>query len=288
LNELTWPIRRATLQQSNGWQLNARMADHFFRGSDELATDLPERDDRPAAQNWDVLLNNKGGATPLARQWVGDYSWIISVAPTTTAARDGMARNPESFSYDVSVVVFYKRQLPIAPPQTSPDLQSAASFEQSVGAKIVSTGLTGGELLLTDLGTSAEGAFRHLKTGQWIMLCGPHPNSSILEPRFSLNWYQVLSIDGKDQKLDETGAPTNDQAEPDRRLVTVRGPQWPWLPAANGLDDYSDLSNDLCVGICRGAVAVHTKTLRLGSSRSGGGMAFAVPPGVPGPVIVGK
>jgi hypothetical protein len=289
-NQLTWPIRRATLQQSTGWPMDPRMAEHFFRGTDELATELPDRDDRPANQRWETLdRDNDGiGDAPLARQWTGDYSWIICVSPTTNAARDGMAHNPESFAYDVSVVVFYKRPLPTAAPQSTADLVATASFERSVGAKIVSTGLTGGELLLTDLRDGSESAFNHLKSGQWIMLCGPHPNSSMTEPRFVLNWYQVLSIDGKNEKLDESGMPTNNQGEPERRLVTVRGPQWPWVPAQR-LDDYSHLSNDVCVAICRGAVAVHTKTLRLDSSRSGGGgMAVVVPNGVPGPGIVAK
>ena len=62
-------------------------------------------------QNWDTA-NVSGTQTPLARQWTGDYSWIVTVVPTTNAARDGMARNPEGFAYDVSVVVFYKRVLP--------------------------------------------------------------------------------------------------------------------------------------------------------------------------------
>jgi hypothetical protein len=283
-NQLAWPIRRATLQQSNGWQLDARMAEHFFRGTDELATDFPDRADRPASQNWDVLVNNQGSTAPLARQWVGDYSWIISVVPTTSAARDGMARNPESFAYDVSVVVFYKRPLPTAPPQTSAELLATASFERSVGAKVMSTSLTGGELLLSDLMDGAESAFTHLKAGQWIMLCGPHPNSTTAEPRFALNWYQVLSIDKEGTGVSGFNPTLN-------RVVTVRGPQWPWLPAQNltyTANDVSGLSNDLCVGICRGAVAVHTKTLRLGTSRSGGGMAFAVPPGIPGPGYVAR
>ena len=66
----------------------------------------------------------------------------------------------------------------------------------------------------------------------------------------------------------------------DVNVVTVRGPQWPWKPATNLT--YSELSNDLCVGICRGAVAVHTKTIRLESSVGssyGTGMSVVVPPG---------
>jgi hypothetical protein len=279
--KLTWPIRRVTLQQTHGWQLDARVAEHYFRGSDDLVTDFPDRDDRPASQNWEVLVANNV-THPMARQWTGDYSWIVCVVPTTYAARNGMAQNPESFSYDVSVVVFYKRSLPAVPPATGTDSDVISSFERSVGAKIVSTGLTGGELLLTDLrDIPGESAFTNLKAGQWIMLCGPHPNSTTTEPRFVLNWYQVISIDSE-----RTSGILNDPAI--ERLVTVRGPQWPWQPSPNGVTDYGHLSNDLCVGICRGAVAVHTKTLRLDTSRTSGGMAIITPPGVPGPTVVGK
>jgi hypothetical protein len=47
-----------------------------------------------------------------------------------------------------------------------------------------------------------------------------------------------------------------------QRVVAVRGPQWPWQPA-NSLTNNNNISNNLCAAICRGAVAVHTKTLRL-------------------------
>jgi hypothetical protein len=274
----TWPIRRVTFQQADGWQMTPMVADLFFRGGDDLATEFPDRDDRPANQRWDTLDSDGDGIgdAPLARQWTGDYSWIVCVVPTTNAARDGMAHNPESFAYDVSVVVFYKRPLATDLPETTDDMLVAAGNERPVRASIVSTGLTGGELLLTALVDNSESPFTELKEGQWIMLCGPHPNSSPAEPRFALNWYQVLSIDGTDKKLDANGNPTTNSSEPERRLVTVRGPQWPWLPSANGPSYTNDLSNSLCVGICRGAVAVHTKTLRLESARGAWGSAMSV------------
>ena len=290
-NDRTWPIRRVTFQQSNGWPVTSTMADYYCRGSDDLATDFPDRDDRPSMQNWDTApIGANGAAMPVARQWAGDYSWIVSVAPTTSAARNGMARNPESFEYDVSVVVFHKRPLPAGPAQSNNDLMELASNERSVSAKVISTGMNGGELLLTDLNDvfSANGqsvsAFRDLRVGQWIMLCGPHPNSSSTDPRFALNWYQVLAVDTEGIDIPYPAT---------QRLVTVRGPQWPWLPRATYTpasqnSDAAQLSDDLCVVICKGAVAVHSKTIRLESPRSGAygsGMAVVVPPGVTPPGI---
>jgi hypothetical protein len=78
-----------------------------------------------------------------------------------------------------------------------------------------------------------------------------------------LNWYQVISIEGRDTRLNDDGtdSPPPPASDPERRLVTVRGPQWPWEP--NG-----PAANNLCVAICRGAVAVHTKTMRLENGRT--------------------
>jgi hypothetical protein len=276
--EKTWPIRRASFQMSNGWPLDKSAADSICRGTDDLAYEFPDRDDRPSQQNWDTVADVNGNQMPMARKWTGDYSWIASIVPTTNAARDGMARNPEGFAYEVSVVVFHKRPLPAGPPATgSPaDLPTATINERSVSAAILSTGLNGGELLLTDQGDiSNQSPFNNLKSGQWIMLCGPHPNSSMIEPRFVLNWYQVKAIDKAGTGIQSFNPNT-------QRVVTVRGPQWPWKPSSNL--SYNDLSNDLCVGICRGAVAVHTKSIRLESSLGGSygtGMSIITPAGVP-------
>src|ERR1044072_5407141 len=93
----------------------------------------------------------------LARQLTGDYSWIVTVAPSTNAARDGMASNPEGYAYDVSVVVFYKRPLTdtevSAYSQFGANTRNASAMgmnERVVKASVFSTGLNGGELLLTD------------------------------------------------------------------------------------------------------------------------------------------
>ncbi len=142
-------------------------------------------------------------------------------------------------------------------------------------ASVVSSGLNGGELLLTDFGdyydaagTRKFNAFDNLRTGQWIMLCGPHPASNVDtstnpptgEPRFVLNWYQVLSIDTEGTGIKNFDPTIN-------RVVALRGPQWPWVPSGTA-------SDDLCVAICKGAVAVHTKTMRLESASGSTAPAF--------------
>jgi hypothetical protein len=276
--------------------MDATMSEHFFRGKDELATDLPPRDDRPAQQIWDLTDADDDGEAddPLARQWAGNYSWLVTLVPTTNAARDGLARNPEGHTYDVSVVVFYKRVLPpgaraVAETSTGSNdfYRTLGRTERAVKASIVSTGLSGGEILLEKMNDGITASpFEHLKAGQWVMLCGPHPNTTRQndpDPKFVLNWYQVLSIEGRDARLNSYGTetPPPPATDPERRLIAVRGPQWPWQPSSAG--DY--VADSLCVGIFGGAVAVHTKTMRLESPRSslvqfgsGGNHATTPPP----------
>jgi len=94
-------------------------------------------------------------------------------------------------------------------------------------------------------------------------------------------WYRVLAIEGKDTKLDAEGKPTSDANQPDRRLVALRGPQWPWQPAPylSGYDNH--LSNSLYVCIPTGAVAVHAKTIRLEGKSAWGGTGTMPAPGEP-------
>jgi hypothetical protein len=246
----------------------------LFNGTDDLAFDLPEQGDSPAVQTWDM---NPSGA-PLSRQWVGNYSWIVSIAPTSNAAQMALASNPQSHAYDVSVVVFHKRGIPAAVPAsaaaarvTADDL---AKRERMVKAQIVSTGLNGGEVLLQNAYIpNTTDPFQELRTGQWIMLCGPHPASSEEEPRFAMNWYQVMAIDSEGAGITPKLDPVN------QRVVSLRGPEWAWQPAANLTT--GELSNNLCVGVFPGAVAVHKKTMRLEGPRGaamGGGFTWGTAP----------
>jgi hypothetical protein len=287
---LEWPVRRVTFRQtSTGYHASQSIAEHYFRGSDDLVVDLPSRDDRPATQKWELSPSG----TPAVRQWTGDYSWIVTVVPATNAARDGMGSSPEAFDYDVSVVVFYKRVLPDDPDSTYVSLSAdgkrftsaMGANERAVKATVLSSGLNGGEMLLTDWGDFYDSAgvrkwnaFDQLRTGQWIMICGPHPNSNVNysttppsgEPRLSLNWYQVVSIDKEGKGI--VDPVTGDAFDPNyNRVVVLRGPQWPWQPTS----DKADAANDLCAAICAGAVAVHTKTMRLEGRNS----AWSVPAG---------
>jgi hypothetical protein len=266
-----WPIRRVTFAQprpispSIKIRMEMPLAASVFQGSDDLAYDLPNQTDRPAVQLWE-----NASAGPLERQWVGEYSSIVTVVPTSSDAQMAMGRSPHNHAYDVSVVVFYKRETPSTSPQDPAEAFAPANAltdrEPVVRALVMSTGPSGGEMLLESL-NPAKAPFSELRAGQWLMVCGPHPVSSDASPRFVLNWYQVLSMEGRNERLNADGltTPSPPSGDPERRLVTLRGPEWPWQPAAS-LNDNTHLSNDLCVGIFPSAVAVHTKTLRLPSN----------------------
>jgi hypothetical protein len=129
--------------------------------------------------------------------------------------------------------------------------------ERLLKARILSTGPSGGEVLV-EAATTIANPFQDLRAGQWVMLCGPKPIMATLptpaDAEFAAAWYQVQAVDE-----DALGLTAN------QRLISLRGPEWMWSPAAN-VNDNSHLSNNLCVGVFPGAVAVHTKTMRLASA----------------------
>jgi hypothetical protein len=269
-----WPLVRITLPQASNatypTPLSSTAADEFFRSRDDLALDIPNQSNKPSTQRWETADTDNDGKpdTALARQARGDYTWMATIVPGSSDARNALASDPTAFEYEVSVAVSYKRTID----NLSDFVQTGAPTpaERLVNAQVVSTGLNGGQLLLsqsdsdkdyTDTNPNTD-PFGALKTGNWIVVCGPHPGSTDDVNRFVMRWYRVLSIEGKDVHLGTDGNPGTTDSVP-RRLVSLRGPQWPWQPAANGLADQYDLSNYICVAIVPSVVAVHSKTIRL-------------------------
>jgi Tfp pilus assembly protein PilV len=275
-----WPVRRVTVrqrtQQANNSPIRVpvpMMGELAFQSSmstDDLALDLPSKADLPSQQRY----TNRNG-TPVQRTARQNLSWAISVVPTNYEAFRGLTSSPDSFTYDVSAVIFNKRVAPAplstsapGPDPTELDTNQSllAGGERTVRAKVVSTGVNGGELLLEamadwrasddDWGANPESPFKELKAGQWIMLCGPHVLSSNVRPMLFMQWYKVLAVEEV-----QSDSPYY-QANLEKRVVSLRGPDWPWQ-SVNDLTDNTILSNDLRVGIFPSIVAVHTKTMRL-------------------------
>jgi hypothetical protein len=244
--------------------MDRQTAEQLFTSHDDLALDVPNQAAKPSVQRWEAVDTDGDGKldTPLARQSRGDYSWLLTVSAPTIMARNALA-NPDfdSYNYDVSVVVFYKRTEDVVDPGLNTDPtgnQAISAGELMVSSSVKTTGLAGGEMLLT-ANVPGTDPFNKLKSGEWLMICGPHPQSTDLRPMFFAQWYRVLSVDKNIDSTDKATPWPSGNAKA-QRYVSLRGPQWPWQP-----DMYTptSLSNQLCAVVTPGAVAVHKKTVRL-------------------------
>jgi hypothetical protein len=254
--EVRWPVMRVTLEQPPGefqpWPLTNATADKYFRSSDDLALDVPTQADQPSQQVLSTFdLDGDGSQDPLSRQSQGNYSWIATVVPASSDARDALAIDPHAYEYEVAVAVFYKRVLD--------DALDANRAERLMNAKVISIGLSGGELLVTNTAAISD-PFKGLKEGNWVPVCGPHPMSSKENPKFVFRWYRVLAVEKEVNGIIDPANAAN------QRLVTLRGPQWPWQPSTNL--GSSELSNNLCLVVLPNVVAVHSKTIQLGDHSS--------------------
>jgi hypothetical protein len=265
-----WPIRRVTFVQpataTTVRRMDAPLAWSLFSSNSDLVAET-QTSDLPATQriDWRDLNSNKqlDPGEALTRQSIGDFTYLVTIVPPSTAARNALASG--TYTCDVSVVVFYKRGIPYRFATSAEAIANATELqarERITKARIVSTGPNGGEVLIEDANTGQANPFQSLRAGQWIMLCGPKPimatTPTPADAEFTAGWYQVQAIDE-----DGIGVPSFDPIT--MRLLTLRGPEWMWQPAAN-FSDTAALSNNLCVGIFPGAVAVHTKTMRLQSA----------------------
>lgn len=258
-----WPVRRVitTTDPPQGAGVvvgRSSMAAELFTTSDDLALSFPSNGDNPARQSFEAWNNTQTPVQGLSskRQARGDYSWLLTVAPPSDAARNALATTPDAYPMDVSAVVFHKRVV-------GRGATAARENERLVTAKVVSTSPGGGELLLqrrpdaNDPVTTSP--FEGLRGGHYVMVVGPHPQSTSARPRLALRWCRVLNIEDSGQQL--TNGPAIPLGE-DAVRVALRGPDWPWQEATNL--NVNSISNDLRVAIVPGVVAVHTKTMRLG------------------------
>ncbi len=232
----SFPVRRlTTASASMGTFPSPLLAERQFGSRDDISYTTQEGD-LPTHQRV-AGFDDNGDLRPeigWARNNTGNYSWLVSIAPSQSKAREALANDPGAYYYDVTVVVFYKRPV-----------QSIQQTERLVGGQVIATGTGGGEILLSKLGDGiAASPYEELRQGQWVMVCGPHPSATPEDPLFFTQWYRVLAIDEEEKGFL--------QDEETQRLVGLRGPDWPWAPGAQ-----------VRVGLFPGAVAVHTKSLRF-------------------------
>lgn len=252
-----WPVRRITLPipdpNTGGSQpLTPSVAETIFRLRDDLAVEMPERDDAPSIQRWNTAdIDNTGNAnntpndpnddTLLSRQYHGNFSWLVTIVPPTEQAHESMQPAlRQRYPYEVSVVVFYKR-VPTPAPETERLLQA----EMLPGGELVMYGGT-----IEEVDKSLEG----IKSGDWVAVMGVNETSGA----FMLKWYRLLALD------EETDTQVNHgytiKSNPVSNLVLRRamllGPDWHFPPGANEV-------RNLRVAILPGVASVVTREMVL-------------------------
>ncbi|MEM8866223.1 MAG: hypothetical protein AAGF31_11825, partial [Planctomycetota bacterium] len=268
-----WPVRRLSVS-TGALPINNRplppmppQAEALVVADDDLSIELNDyrgnpyefTPDNPSQQLWQASNNQ-----PLKRLSRSDFSWALTIVPTTPAARNGLITDPESYSYDVSAVVYHKRaaggrydRSQLSPPTFGHD--ETLVGERMVRAAVGTTGVGGGQLRVSldggELPVSptpnaplVESPLEKLAEGQWVMLFGPHPQSTSLQPLLFCQWYRVISIE-EDPQVSAS--------------IFVRGPDWPWTPGGDASDPATGIQNDLRMVIVPDVVTVHTRTMKL-------------------------
>lgn len=265
-----WPVRRVitTIDPAPSGPDAGRStrAAALFTTSDDLALSLPTNGDEPARQRIESLTSG-ASTVASARQARGEYSWLLTVAPSSDAARNAFATQPDAYPVDVSAAVFYKRNVG----RGSEAVQEA---ERLVTAQVVSTSPGGGEMLFTKRTNDASiiadlSPFEDLRGGHYVLVVGPHPQSTSSNPRLVLRWCRILNIEDTGRVNRPSDGVSVPLSRDNQVLVSLRGPDWPWQPSSSA----DSISNDLRVAIVPGVVAVHTKTMRLGADE---GLEWAI------------
>lgn len=239
-----WPVRRLTLNVNPNLagvpaMIPGETAKNTFTLRDDLAVVQPDAGDRPSIQRWQVDTTT---GTLLARDYLGDYSWLATVVPVKTEALLGLApaNNIRDAWYEVSTAVFYKRE--VVPTAT---LNSSAGSERLISGEF----LNSSELAIYGTAEEVDTAVDGLKPGNWIAVMGVNRVTGA----FLMKWYKVLALDDETNMLNtQTSTPANGKPG---RYVMVQGPPWP-------TSSYQNLG----VAILPGIVDVYTRVMQMESN----------------------
>jgi hypothetical protein len=258
----------------------------------------------PLFSETDVSAQGGGGA--------GGYSWMVTVTPAyqemplQSGANAGALAWTDHHLFNVSVVVFYKRNL-LLPLCSNGQVQSASGlpYDQSEcserivyatfvnpppanataapGAPAVSnpTGYGGGDVILTAPSSAKSfGDMLSVKRDDWILLLceanmyvcpdvNPSLGTSLNQPAVYFKWYRVVAVDDSNISIG---------AYPNSRRVTLAGPDFPapnlWNPPAPANNPTSKnvgvLSGDgapVEAVLMSGVVGVYSDVITLESNR---------------------
>jgi hypothetical protein len=258
---------------NNDIRMPPAVADLIFRSGDDLVFEIPDQGDQPARLLYDDFDHDADPGTPplpIRRQTSGDYSWLVTIGPCYSFETKYQQTEPKyrpfnylatgrdpALAHKVSVVVFHKRDL-LFPSGTGAETELN---ERQVIAHVLSSGPDGGEVRLTADDDPRE--LNGMRTGEWVLMFGQYPLDESLSPvqrRWFMEWYQIVAMD-----LGYDDAPTG--VAEGTRIVSLKGPRWPYstkdvIRMASGNVPASLLPR---VGLVKGAISVHTKTMRLES-----------------------
>lgn len=254
-----WPVRRLTLNVNPNLlttpaPIPGETASNTFRLRDDLAVVQPDAGDRPSIQRWATYDANNTPQdfrddTLLARDYLGDYSWLATVVPTNTEALLGLApiNAVKDAWYEVSTAVFYKRELvPSATVGGSAGSERLISGEFLNSSELAIYGGTAGEV-----DTAVDG----LRPGNWIAVMGVNQVTGA----FMMKWYKVLAIDNETNnqvQLLSNASPVTG------RYLMVQGSPWPESgPAAGPRSNWN-----LGVAILPGIIDVYTRVMQMGAN----------------------
>ena len=262
------------------------VADRIFTWQADVVFSRPDdKTLRPEA----MLLKDVTSGSAVRGQFAGEYSWIATITP---AVGEGSLLNlSDRRYYDVSVVVFFQRDLQ-APDKDVNNRSGLPPSERMVYADFLNnSGLGGGDVRLRNpmLPTNStdpdQSDFPEVRPGQWIMLSGwvadvvnteyVDPNTSPpadppvnLGKRAVFKWYRVVSADDLVFEENQFGTSGNPEWYQD---VTLAGPDWKVEldssnPNGGTLDpDATTILPTAYATLVRGVVGVYTKTMMIDS-----------------------
>ncbi|MBX3415516.1 MAG: hypothetical protein KF708_22725 [Pirellulales bacterium] len=261
-------MQRVALRAWPGSTLPMSLAqtERLFRSSDDLVFGLP--DNQPDGRPFASL-----GTAGQVRQYTGDYSWMVTIAPYLNEHTANLPAAERPQSYIVSTVVFQKRIVELAPEDIGNRVGTPPT-ERLVYCDFMSgIGLGGGDVRLrlpvgtlgnNDPNQPKNSDFPAVKPGQWIMLSAwLLPGNGVSGAVF--RWYRVVSA-GPLTSAVSGGVVTEWYQD-----VTLSGPDF-WRSSVTvfgslyaDADDLTPPSGKITVyaTIVDGVVGVYEKTMRL-------------------------
>ncbi|MDZ4780880.1 MAG: hypothetical protein SGJ19_11555 [Planctomycetia bacterium] len=259
-------INPTTLSNSNLQRdKDSSLSDRIFRGHDDLSYVVA--DDQDARPTQQYTINSAANSEQFERQEVqarlnatsvGDYSWLVMASPAFNEVYDSSVgyKSGKVRTFDVSVVVFYKRPISLLPAD-----DTEAPAERTVAITFGGSGVGGGSAHLSHPDPKY---LRDLRPNQWLLVTGKLDTSTWpttppppTQPPVVAKWYRIVSVD------DGSGVTDPPSGEDPHRDVTLDGADWDmnrFVALASGPEGDSTSAS-----IFDGVIAVYERTVRIDS-----------------------